>query len=89
MKIIYDSGLCLKLKKYVFMQDEVVYLGFRIKKNSIFPVKEKTDAIPIANVASCTVINRLRCAFCIHGIQYFIISDNVPSLTSQKFNTFL
>ena len=27
------------------MQDEVVYLGFKINKNGIFPVKEKIVAI--------------------------------------------
>ena len=41
LKIIYDNGLSLKLKKCVFTQDEVVYLGFKINKNKIFPVKEK------------------------------------------------
>lgn len=35
----------LYFKKCVFIQDEVVYLGFKINKNSIFPVKEKIDAI--------------------------------------------
>lgn len=27
------------------MQDEVVYLGVKVNKNGIFPVKEKIDAI--------------------------------------------
>ena len=33
------------LKKCVFLQDEVVYLGFKINKNGIYPVKEKIEAI--------------------------------------------
>ena len=33
------------LKKCVFLQDEVVYLGFKINKNDIYPVKEKIEAI--------------------------------------------
>ena len=45
LKIIYDNGLRLKLQKCVFMQDEVVYLRFKINKNGIFPVKEKIVAI--------------------------------------------
>ena len=45
LKIICDNGFRLKLQKCVFMQDEVVYLGFKIKKNGIFPVKEKMVAI--------------------------------------------
>ena len=45
LKIIYDNGLRLKLHLCVFMQDEVVYLGFKINKNRVFPVKEKIVAI--------------------------------------------
>ena len=45
LKIIYDNGLHLNLQKCVFMQDEVVNLGFKINKNGIFPVKEKIVAI--------------------------------------------
>ena len=45
LKIIYDNSLRLKLQKCVFMQDELVYLGFKINKNGIFPVKEKIVAI--------------------------------------------
>ena len=35
----------LKLQKCVLMQDEVVYVGFKINKNGLFPVKEKIVAI--------------------------------------------
>ena len=45
LKIIYDNGLSLKLHLCVFMQDEVVYLGFKINKNKVFPVKKKIVAI--------------------------------------------
>ena len=45
LKIIYDNGLHLKLQKCVFMQDEVVYFGFKINKNRVFPAKEKIVAI--------------------------------------------
>ena len=45
LNIIYDNGLCLKLQKCFFMQDEVVYLGFKINKNMIFPIKEETVAL--------------------------------------------
>ena len=45
LKIIYNNGFRLNLQKCVFMQDEVVYLGFKINKNGIFPVKEKMVAI--------------------------------------------
>ena len=46
------------------------------------------DAIPMTNITSSEVIDRLKCTFSIHGIPYFIVSDNGPSLESQKFNTF-
>ena len=46
------------------------------------------DVIPMTNITSSAVIDRLRCPFCIHGIPYFIVSDNVPALASQEFNTF-
>ena len=45
LKIICDNGLSLKLQKCVFMQDEVVYLRFKINKNAIFPVKAQLIAI--------------------------------------------
>ena len=40
-----SERLCLKLQKCVFMQYEVVYLGFKNNKNGVFPVKEKTVVI--------------------------------------------
>ena len=46
------------------------------------------DAIPVTNITSSEVIDCLRCTFSIHGIPYFIVSDNGPSLASQEFNTF-
>ena len=33
----------LNFKKCVFMQGEVVHLGFKINENGIFPVKENVD----------------------------------------------
>ena len=45
LKVIHNNGLPLKLKKCTFLQDEVVYLGFKINENGIYPVKEKTEAI--------------------------------------------
>ena len=47
-----------------------------------------TDAILITNITSSEVIDRLRCTVSIHGIPYFIVSDNGPWLASQEFNTF-
>ena len=47
-----------------------------------------TDAILITNITSSEVIDRLRCTVSIHGIPYFIVSDNGPWLASQDFNTF-
>ena len=44
LKVVNDNGLCL-IKKCIFLQDEVVYLGFKINKNGIYPVKEKIEAI--------------------------------------------
>ena len=46
------------------------------------------DAIPMNNITSSAVINCLRYKFSIHGLPYFIVSDNGPSLASQEFNTF-
>ena len=45
LKIIYDNGFRLKLQKFVFVEDEMVYLVFKISKNGIFAVKEKIAAI--------------------------------------------
>ena len=46
------------------------------------------DAIPMTNITLSEVIACMRCTFSIHGIPYFIVSDNGPSLASQEFNTF-
>ena len=43
------------------------------------------DAIPMTNITSSAVIDCLRSTFSIHGIPYFIVSDNGPSLVSEEF----
>ena len=48
LEIIKVHGLLLKLNKCAFMQDEVIYLGYKINKDDIFPVKEKIEAIKSA-----------------------------------------
>ena len=48
LKVIKANGLQLRLKKCAFMQNEVIYLQYKINKDSIFPVKEKIDAIKSA-----------------------------------------
>ena len=45
LKVIKANGLRLRLKKCNFMQNEVIYLGYKINMDSIFLVKEKIDAI--------------------------------------------
>ena len=40
-------------------------------------------AIPMTNITSSAVIDRLRSTFSIHEIPYFIVSDNGPSLVSE------
>ena len=49
---------------------------------------KRIDAIPMTNITLSAVIDCLRCTFFVHGIPYFIVSDNRPSLASQEFNTF-
>ena len=45
LKVVHNNGLHLILKKCIFLQDEVVYLGFKINTNGIYPVKGKIEAI--------------------------------------------
>ena len=45
-------------------------------------------AIPMTNITSSAVINCLRSTFSIHGIPYFIVSDNGPSHVSEEVKTF-
>ena len=40
------------------------------------------------NIKATSVISCLRNVFSTHGIPYFPVSDNGPSLSSQKFNEF-
>ena len=44
-QVLKDSGLRLKKEKCVFMKESVIYLGMKIDKNGIKPVKERIDAI--------------------------------------------
>ena len=46
------------------------------------------DTIPMTNITSSAVIDCLRSTFSIHGIPYFIVSDNGPSLVSEEFKKF-
>ena len=48
LKVIKANGLQLRLKKCAFIQNEVIYLGYQINEDGIFPVKEKIDAIKSA-----------------------------------------
>jgi hypothetical protein len=41
LKRIQDAGIRLKQRKCVFMAPEVVYLGYKINKQGIYPVAEK------------------------------------------------
>ena len=45
LRVIRENGLHLKFGKCVFMTDEVIYLGFKINKNGVTPVKEKNENI--------------------------------------------
>ena len=45
LRFIQENGLRLKFGKCVFMADEVIYLGFKINKNGVTPVKEKIENI--------------------------------------------
>ena len=49
LKIILENRLKLKLQKCVFMQLEVMYLGYGINKDGIFHLPEKVDFIKNAN----------------------------------------
>ena len=46
------------------------------------------DAVPMTNITSSAAIDCLRSTFSIHGIPYFIVSDNGPSLVSEEFKKF-
>ena len=48
LKVIKANSLQLRLKKCAFMQNEVIYLEYKINKDGFFPVKEKIDAIKSA-----------------------------------------
>lgn len=45
LKVIKQNGLRLKLEKCKFMANEVIYLGFKINKYGVYPIKEKIDSI--------------------------------------------
>ena len=44
-KIIFKNELKFKLQKFVIMQPEVIFLGYRVNKDHIFPLHEKVDFI--------------------------------------------
>lgn len=45
LKRLNDAGLRLKFEKCRFLQDEVTYLGYRIDKNGIHPIKRKIESV--------------------------------------------
>ena len=45
LKVLHDSGLCLKRSKCEFLMDKVVYLGMYINSEGMSPVNEKAEAI--------------------------------------------
>ena len=47
---------------------------------------KSTDAVPMLNITLFEVINHLRCTFSIHGIPYFIVSNNGPLLARKEFH---
>ena len=50
MSILKSDGLRLKLRKCVFLQPEITYLGFRINKDGVLPLPEKVEITKNAQV---------------------------------------
>ena len=50
LSILKSDGLRLKLRKCVFLQPEVTYLGFRINKDDVLPLPEEAEIIKNAQV---------------------------------------
>ena len=50
LSILKSHGLRLKLRKSVFWQPKVTYLGFRINKDGVLPLPEKVEIIKNAQV---------------------------------------
>ena len=50
LSILKSDGLRLKLRKCVFLQPEVTYLGFRINKDGVLPLPEEAEIIKNAQV---------------------------------------
>ena len=47
------------------------------------------EVIPVSSLTSQTTILMLRTIFATHGLQEFVVSDNGPSFTSEKFQQFM
>ena len=45
LKVLFECGLKLKKEKCVFLAPEVTYLGFKISKDGVTPVKEKVEPL--------------------------------------------
>ena len=54
LSTLKSDGLRLKLRKCVFLQPEVRYLGFRINKDVLSPLSEKVETIKNAQVPKNT-----------------------------------
>ena len=50
LSTLKSDGLRLKLRKYVFLQPEVTYIGFRINKDGVLLLPEKIEIIKNAQV---------------------------------------
>ena len=50
LSILKSDGLRLKLRKCVYLQPKVTYLGFRINKDGVLPLPERVEIIKNAQV---------------------------------------
>ena len=52
------NGLKLKKEKYLFLQDEICYVGYKINKSGLNPIPEKLDVI--LNAPTPTNVSELK-----------------------------
>ena len=89
LSTLKSDGLRLKLRKCVFLQPKVRYLGFRINKDVVLPLPEKVKIIKNAKVPKNTELTPFFrfCKLLSQTLKGFFVLPGIVTSFIKKRNT--
>ena len=85
LSILKSDVLRLKLRKCVFLQPEVTYLGFWINKDGVLPLPEKAEIIKNTQVPkNVTELKSFLCFIIITDTDFFVFTGTVTLLIKKR-----